>query len=165
MNQQLVEDNIKLVYSLVSKEYPTYLKDEDVIQCGMLGLCKAAERWEEAKGKFSTFATWCIRNEIRQELRSRSKHKGVLSLDYEVDGGNGERVTFGDCIAGEEDVCYIDTDINVSLLTPKEIKVFDLLQTGMSCSDVGRTLGVSVQYVWAVKRKIRKLRENDEHTN
>lgn len=158
--QQLVEDNMKLVYSLVSKEYPTYLTDEDIIQCGMLGLCKAAEKWDEGKSKFSTFATSCIRHEIQYEFRKRAKHQGVLSLDYEIKDGDTtcDFVTLGDCIVGDEDVPYFDIGIDVNKLKPREKQVFELLQGNMTYSDIGRELGISRQAVWSIARKLRKMR-------
>lgn len=153
--QQLVEDNMNLVYSLVSKEYPTYLNDEDIIQCGMLGLCKAAENWDEHKSKFSTYAWKCIRNEINMEFRKRMKHQGVLSLDYETNDSEGGRSTFGDCIVGDEDVRYFDTEIKS--ITAREQQVVDLYAVKQSYQDVATELGVSQQYVWKTMRKVRAL--------
>ena len=157
MKQKLIEDNMNLVYSLVSKEYPTYINDEDIIQSGMLGLCKAAEKWDESKSQFSTFAWRCIRNEIAMEFRRRAKHQGVLSLDYETTDDEGGRTTFGDCVVGEEDIVYIDTD--VKSITAREKQVFDLCATGLSQVDVANKLGVSKQYVWKVMRKVRTLKD------
>ena len=146
---------MNLVYSVVSKEYPTYLNDEDIIQCGMLGLCKAAEKWEESKSQFSTFAWMCIRNEIRKEFRNRMKHQNVLSLDYEVDGEDGEKACFGDFLIGAEDVLYIDKEVNG--LTKREQQIFELFQSGMRYSEIAVKLGTSRQYIWKTMRKVRML--------
>lgn len=155
--QKLIEDNMNLVYSVISKEYPTYINDEDIVQCGMVGLCNAAEKWNDSKSTFSTFAWKCIRNEIVQEFRRRMKHQCVLSLDYEVNDEDGGRSTFGDCIVGDEDVCYVDT--NLISITARERQVFDLYKTGLNHVEVAKKLGVSKQYVWKVMRKIRTLIE------
>ena len=146
---------MNLVYSLVSKEYPTYVHDEDIIQSGMLGLCKAAERWDESKSQFSTFAWRCIRNEIATEFARRAKHHGILSLDYETNDEDGGRSTFGDCVVGDEDVVYIDKDIKA--ITAREQQVFDLYATLQNYTEVATQLGVSKQYVWKTMRKIRAL--------
>jgi RNA polymerase sigma factor (sigma-70 family) len=156
--QQLIEDNMGLVYHLVSKEYPTYLQDEDIIQCGMLGLCKAAEKWDESKSKFSTFALICIRSEIQMEFRKRAKHQGILSLDYELEDGEGGTFTFGDTIAGDEDVSYIDIGIDLNRLNEKERKIAELLLTGTSQLDIATQLGVSTATVCRTVRKIRIMR-------
>lgn len=162
--QQLIEDNMKLVYHLVHREYPTYIHDEDIIQCGMLGLCRAAEKWDETKSKFSTFAMFCIRSEIQMEFRRRAKHQGILSLDYEVDDGEGCTCAFGDIVAGDEDVPYFDIGIDLSKLNEKERLMVELLPTGMSQCDIASELGVSKQYVNKTIRKIRVMRgyANDE---
>jgi len=123
----------------------------------MLGLCYAAEKWDKNKSAFSTFATFCIRNEIRQEFRRRAKHQGILSLDYEVDN-EGERTTFGDFIPGDEDVAYFDIGIDLGSLTAREREIAELLTIGMEQKAIVDKLGVTKQYVWKVKRKIKALR-------
>lgn len=160
--QQLVEDNMRLVYHIVSKEYPKYIHDEDIIQSGMLGLCKAADKWDENKSKFSTFACRCIKNEIATEFRRRAKHQGILSLDYEVDGDNGSKCSFGDCIVSEEDIGYIDFAIDSSRLTKRELEICELRKQGMSNPDIGRKLGISRQAVWQTVRKLRILRSQSD---
>lgn len=163
--QQLIEDNMKLVYHLIHREYPTYINDEDIIQCGMLGLCKAADKWDESKSKFSTFAMFCIRSEIQMEFRKRAKHERyILSLDYEIDDGEGGTSTFGDIIVGDEDVPYFDIGIDLSKLNKKERQIAELLPTGMTQADIARELGITKQYVWSTIRKIRTMRGYaDEH--
>lgn len=155
MKQKLIEDNLNLVYSLVSKEYPTYIHDEDIIQCGMVGLCKATEKWDESKSQFSTFAWRCIRNEIAMEFRRRAKHQGILSLDYEMTDEDGGRSTFGDCVVGDEDIPYIDTE--VKSITSREQQIFELYKTLQNYQEVATKLGISKQYVWKTMRKIRAL--------
>lgn len=157
--QQLIEDNMKLVYYLINREYPTYIHDEDIVQCGMLGLCKAADKWDESKSKFSTFAMFCIRSEIQMEFRKRAKHEHyILSLDYEIDDGEGGTCALGDIIAGDEDVPYFDIGIDLTRLNEKERRIAELLPTGMLQADIARELGVSRQYVHKTIRKIRAMR-------
>lgn len=79
--QNFIEENLNLVYFLIQKHYPTFIRDNDIIQCGMLGLCKAAERWDSRKSKFSTYATKWVLNEIRRELKNRGKHSSEISLE------------------------------------------------------------------------------------
>ena len=151
--RQLIEDNMKLVYYLIRKEYPTYINDEDIVQCGMVGLCIAAEKWDESKSSFSTFAVICIRSAIQHELKRRSKYQNDLSLDYEVDDGEGGTCSFGDFIVGDKDVIYVG--VNTDALTKREKQVFELFQTGLSYADIARKLGVSRQAVWKSMRNIR----------
>ena len=156
--QQLVEDNMNLVYGLISKEFPTYINDEDLIQTGMVGLCQAAETWDENRGKFSSFAYICIRNAICKEFRYRNKHQGVWSLDYVVTNENGEVGSFGDCVVGDEDVGYIDVEFDRSRLCEKELAICDLLMDGVEPLEISKRLNISHQYVYATRRKMRKLK-------
>ena len=75
-----IEENLGLVYFLVQKYYPAFANDEDIIQCGMVGLCEAYKRWN-GNSKFSYYAKEWILGEIKRELRDRSKHSVEVSLD------------------------------------------------------------------------------------
>lgn len=156
--QQLIEDNLGIVHSVILKKYPTYAYDEDILQSGMLGLCKAAEKWDSNKSKFSTFAWSTIVNEIRYELRKRERHKGILSLDYEVTGEDGKPTSFGDFIVGDEDVNYVDLGVDTSLLTPREQHIFTLYQNGVPPREIGERLNISHEKVGRAIRKIKSMR-------
>lgn len=158
MKQKLIEDNMKLVYHIVSKEYPTYLHDEDIIQCGMLGLCEAADKWDKNRGEFLQFAWSCIRHSIIKEFKRRAKHQGVLSLDYETDV-DGMRSSLGETIVGDEDVVYIDDCSNQ--LTPLQRQIVDLLKKGATKEEIAKTLNTTTQNVLFTKRKIRILRSQN----
>jgi RNA polymerase sporulation-specific sigma factor len=157
--QELIESNKKLVYHSISKYYPTFINDEDIIQSGMVGLCLAANSWDESRSKFSTYAAKCILNSIKMELRNRNKHYGVLSLEYETDTDDG-KTTFGDLIEGDSDIDYVDVTNVRKQLNARQLKVFDLLVEGMSKSDIARKLGMSRQHVNDVMRKIKLVWRN-----
>lgn len=155
--QQLIEDNMNLVYFIISREYPTYIKDEDVVQSGMLGLCKAAERFDGEKGTFSTLAGKCIRNEICMEFRRRKKDKGNLSLDYEVTDAEEGSVLFGDLIVGENDINYVDIQPFYNQLNNREKEVFNLLYEGLEQDEISSRLGMSQTTVNTYIRRLRML--------
>ena len=157
MNQQLVEDNLKLVYSVVHKHYPTFAKDEDIIQCGYVGLCLAADSWEEDKGKFSTYAYRCIRNEINREFRRRCKEPQALSLDYEVSADDGSKTTLGDLIVGDSDVGYLD-DVRVyQALSDNELQVYELVKQGFTPQRIAQITHLHIETVRKYLRRIKKL--------
>lgn len=75
--ERLVTENIKLVYyfyeSLAKNEITIRYK-EDIVSEGMLGLVKAAKKYDATRGiKFATFAGQCIRNEMCMFLRKLNK--------------------------------------------------------------------------------------------
>lgn len=80
MNDELITKNMKLVYHIIRKDYPQYFHDEDVISAGMLGLVEAANRYDQTKGRFSSFASHRIIGAIKDELFNRERNKAV-SLD------------------------------------------------------------------------------------
>jgi RNA polymerase sporulation-specific sigma factor len=149
--QRLIEENMNLVYSIVSKEYPTYIHDEDIIQSGMLGLCKAAENWDERKSKFSTYAWRCIRNEINNEFISRKPHSQNISLETRI----GEDGTLGDILPGDDDVGYVDDETFCDQLTEEELRVFCANRLGLTTEEVADRYGWSMQKVQKLSRLIR----------
>lgn len=157
--QQLVEENMNLVHYLIKTYYPTFSADEDIIQAGMVGLCRAANTWDEELSAFSTFASRCVLNDIRKELRARKKHNGTLSLDYEVGGEEGT-VQFGDLLEGEQDIDFVDIEPVMKKLRPIEREVLSLLAAGVSPSDITRKYGWTKQRTNNIMRKIRLVWRN-----
>lgn len=78
--KNFIEENLGLVYLIIREYYPAFISDEDIVQCGMVGLCKAANKWEK-RGKFSSFARKIILDEIRTELKLRGKISSEISLE------------------------------------------------------------------------------------
>jgi RNA polymerase sigma factor (sigma-70 family) len=156
-HKQLIEDNMNLVYAVVHKYYPTFSKDEDIIQSGRVGLCRAAKNWIQDKGEFSTYAWGCIRNEIRAEFRNRNKSPQTLSLDYEINNDDGDEISFGELIVGDSDVHYVDVESVYNCLTPKEKTIFNLKESGKSAYEINSITGYGISVIWKCLRKIKRL--------
>lgn len=71
---RLIESNLKLVVSVAKRHTGRGLTLEDLIQEGNIGLIKAIDKFEYKKGfKFSTYATWWIRQAINRAIADHSK--------------------------------------------------------------------------------------------
>lgn len=76
--KKLVQSNLRLVVSIAKKYIGQGVLFMDLVQEGSMGLIKAAEKFDYKKGfKFSTYATWWIKQSI---VRAISNHSRTIRI-------------------------------------------------------------------------------------
>ncbi|XP_076955752.1 RNA polymerase sigma factor sigB-like [Bidens hawaiensis] len=77
---KMVRSNIRLVISVARGYYGTKVHLQDIVQEGIRGLVKSAEKFDASKGfKFSTYAHWWIRQAVQ---RSRVEQSRIIHVPY-----------------------------------------------------------------------------------
>lgn len=145
---------MNLVHFVIQRYYPWHIHDEDIIQVGMVGLCKAADKWDAEKGAFSTYATCRIRGEISREFCKRGKQIQTLSLEYMYGDGN-EDSELKDFIIGDQDVDYVDYQYFYDKLNSKQQQILELKLTGLRNFEIAKELNCSRERIGQQVRLIR----------
>ena len=102
--KKLILHNLRLVSHMVRKYYPSAKNQEDLISIGTIGLVKAVDTFQIAKGaKFATYAARCVQNEILMHFRSQKKLSAEVSLNETIDvDRDGNPLTYIDVISCDE---------------------------------------------------------------
>ena len=164
---KLITDNMRLVYHMYGKIGDGPIKEnykEDIISEGMLGLCKAADTFDESRGvRFSTCAAMCIRNAMLMFIRKTKKHfPREVSLYKAVRrDADGKELTLADII---EDESQSEDEIITRIMledfeekqAPIDQRILREIRQGKKQREIGEIVGMSQAQV---SRRIRKMRE------
>lgn len=72
--QRMIESNLRLVVKIARKYYNRGMEFSDLIEEGNLGLLRAVDKFDPERGfRFSTYATWWIRQTIERAIMNQSR--------------------------------------------------------------------------------------------
>jgi len=175
---KLIIHNLRLVAHIAKKYNNTSIDNEDIVSIGTIGLIKAIESFNGAKGtKIGTYAAKCIENEILMALRTEQKHKNNVFLqDNLLTDGEGGNISFFDVVQSDYSNCADICDkmlnekrssklsaIMDSVLTKREKEIISM-RYGLNNTDkktqiqVAKIMNISRSYVSRIEKKaIEKL--------
>ena len=167
---QLILENMGLIWSIVKRFLNRGYEQEDLFQVGSIGLIKAVDSFKPDKNiKFATYAAKCIDNEILMMLRSEKKKIREVSI-YEPIGTDkeGNEISIIE-IVGDDTEDVVEAHIRKQrveclkknmdkVLTKREkmiiIKRYGLFESDeMTQSELAKTLGISRSYVSRIEKK------------
>jgi len=181
---ELIEHNLRLVVFIVNKHYGDSREQEDLISIGTIGLIRAAETFNPEKAiSFSTYASTCIRNQIKMYFRKNKHKSSEVYMNEPIDTDkNGNELTIADIF--KDNVC-VDDEVDLRINMEKLYKLVNTVlddrerliiskRYGLICDDrtvsrplaqreVAKLLDISRSYVSRIEKKaLDKLKKEFE---
>ncbi len=177
------ENHIKLAYLATNEVYKknSSMNFEEILSAAMLGLVKAANRFDERKGfKFSTYAMSTMRGQIKNDyyhdknrfIRKRNDNKeiyekvSISSLNVTLPFNLEKDVELIDTLPSnfeiDNEIAKLDLNIAINKLEDLQKKVINLIFfEGKTQNEVAELLGTTQVQISRIKsRAINSLRES-----
>lgn len=158
----LAAKNHNLIYKYA---HENNISIEDYYDVLAIGLCKAAAEYDRSKGRFSTFAYVCMRNEMILTWRKCNKKSSIpenLLYYYEAPSVDDYGNSFEEELVDESSINAVDEGIGVlefmDTLNDKEKDIVKFLLCGMTHKEISGKMDCTRQNVsFSVKRIGEKL--------
>ena len=173
---ELIEHNLRLVAHIIKKYYSSSVQQDDLISIGTIGLIKAINTFDPAKGtRLATYAARCIENEILMQFRAQKKTAQDISVNEPIDtDSEGNPLTLMDIISTEDEIVEdiykitmlkkLSTEVG-RIKDPREKSII-MMRYGldgmrpMTQLEVSKKLNISRSYVSRIEKKaLKELRK------
>lgn len=165
--QELVLQNIGLVYYWVNKFVVAPSNYDDMISIGIIGLIKAAANFDKTRNKkFASYAAKCIRNELFLSFRDKSFEKKEVFLEDIVKvNDNGKELYLKDLLSSSSNSIYEDQDEHIfeilinlilNLLEKREILIMLYKISGYRQKEIAKQLNLSQPQISRLEKTICK---------
>ena len=164
----LIRHNLRLVAHIAKKYFSAAASQEDMVSIGCIGLIKAVDTYDACRArKFSSYASRCIENELRMELRRRRREGATVSLQEPLEGGgDGAPLTLADTLQDDADMAqecenrseWAQLRRYVQALPPRERRVLALRYglgggTPLTQQQTAEQLKISRSYVSRLEKR------------
>ena len=119
--ETLICHNLRLVAHIVKKYYTVSGGQDDFISIGTIGLIKAVDTYDCTRTtRFASYASRCIENELRMQLRHTRREAGTVSLQEPLEtGADSGMLTLADVLPDLAHCC-----IPGSLFTVSQAEIY-----------------------------------------
>ena len=157
--ETFIKNNEKFVYWMIKKYYPSHSYDEDLIQCGRIGLWKTYLNYDENCGTpIPTFMYTVVLNELRMYFRKIYKDAALnnaVRLDDIVYSADDKELTYLDVLGYDdlrlnrlENLEYFQSlESFINKLSVQDRAILYQKLKGYNQKDIGDLLGISQSYV------------------
>ncbi|MBR1548075.1 MAG: sigma-70 family RNA polymerase sigma factor [Prevotella sp.] len=172
--QQLVTENMGYVVTLARQYKSDILTTDDLVSEGCIGMMKAAEKWDEGRGKpFVTFAAPYIRRSIEAAIGRLETETDVRSTDESLPVGSGNNYTLLNVLEdvnadkvdelAEENTLTADLIAVMNVLNEREQRVLNLYYGNgyerQTMAEIGEVMDLKRERVRQIRNQaLRKLR-------
>lgn len=162
--EQTYNENEGLVIFACKTYYPTYIKDEDLLQEGRIGLWYACNTYDENGGStFANYAINCIQTHMHQHLRNQAlvtkrPAEPNKSLDETVKS-HGENCNERYETVPGADLDWLDYNGLYLALSERQKTILKARLAGKECREIEKIVGVSHTTLSKELKTIRRLWE------
>lgn len=160
-SKPIFEEHLPLLRKIVSefvRDPQIIFEDTEEYADGCIGLISAINKYDPTRGKFSTIAYYCIRNEILSGLRKRKRHQ---LKTQSFDGFDPkDKKLFSSPEPTSQAIVWVEKLLSTCSDERNKTIVVEHYLKGKTFEEISQSLGISKQRVQQLAQKtLRQLKE------